>query len=132
MKRKISQGWREIGGKRCYFRSLWEANYARYLEWLKANDAIADWEHEPHTFWFDAIKRGVRSYKPDYKVTEKDGSHWWAEVKGYMDPRSNTKLKRMAKYHPKEDVRVIDKTWFSKNNAKMRSLIAGWETGQQR
>jgi hypothetical protein len=26
--------WREIGGIRKYYRSKWEANYARYLEWL--------------------------------------------------------------------------------------------------
>lgn len=55
------QGWREVGGKRCYFRSKWEANYARYLQWMKDQGKIAEWEHEPETFWFEAIKRGTWS-----------------------------------------------------------------------
>ena len=54
-------GWREIAGRRIYFRSRWEANYARYLQWLKDRGEIVDWEYEPETFWFEKIKRGVRS-----------------------------------------------------------------------
>lgn len=43
-------GWREVGGKRIYARSRWEANYARYLELLKTSGEIAEWEHEPERF----------------------------------------------------------------------------------
>src|SRR4030042_269614 len=43
-------GWREIGGKKKYYRSRWEANYARYLEFLKVNGEINGWEHKPKTF----------------------------------------------------------------------------------
>ena len=56
-------GWREIGGIKKYYRSRWEANYARYLEWLKQRGEISDWKHEPETFWFEPIKRG-RSQLP--------------------------------------------------------------------
>jgi hypothetical protein len=37
-------GWREIGGYRKFYRSKWEANYARYLEWLRARGEITAWD----------------------------------------------------------------------------------------
>src|SRR5687768_3513242 len=95
-----SASWRVIGGIRKYFRSRWEANYARYLEWLKTNGEIVSWTHEPKTFWFEKIKRGTRSYLPDFCVIEKNGKEVYYEVKGYMDSKSKTKIKRMAKYYP--------------------------------
>ena len=104
--------WITIEDKEYYFRSQWELKYAKHLAFLKKINDIQDWEHEPHTFWFLEIKRGVRSYLPDFKVTRKDGTHYWVEVKGFMDPKSVTKLKRMKKYYPNEEVKVIDKTWF--------------------
>lgn len=118
--------WIKCGGKRLFARSLWEANYARFLQFQKENGLIADWEHEPKTFWFETIKRGVRSYLPDFKVTMKNGSHEWHEVKGWMDERSKTKLKRMKKYHPLEIVRVLDGSWFSNANRTFAAVIPGW------
>lgn len=106
-------GWDEVGGQRCYFRSGWEWRYAKHLEMLRKSGVITSWEHEPKTFWFTDIKRGVRSYLPDFFVQYPDGSNEFHEVKGYMDSRSRTKLKRMAKYYPYVTVRVVDKKWFS-------------------
>lgn len=124
-------GWREIGGKRNYYRSRWEANYARYLEWLKQNGTIADWQHEPETFWFDAIKRGVRSYKPDFRVWEVNGQSNLHEVKGWMDARSKTTLKRMAKYYPAETVIVIREKQYKEIARKIGPMIEGWESGNR-
>ena len=120
--------WREIAGRRIYFRSRWEANYARYLQFLKEHAQIQDWEHEPETFWFLEIKRGVRSYLPDFKVFNKDGTHYFVEVKGYYDAKSLTKIKRFKKYYPKEKLYLVDTKWFTTNNAKLSGLILGWET----
>jgi len=120
-------GWREIGGKRNYYRSRWEANYARYLQWLKERKEIADWQHEPETFWFNAIKRGVCSYLPDFRVWEIGGSSRLHEVKGWMDQRSRTTLKRMAKYHPEEKIVLIDGRQYRSIRLKVMRLIAGWE-----
>lgn len=120
-------GWREIGGKRNFYRSRWEANYARYLEWLKSLGQIKDWQHEPETFWFEAIRRGTRSYLPDFRVWENDGSSALHEVKGWMDSRSRTTLQRMAKYHPEQKLILIDKTQYSSITKKASSLIPGWE-----
>jgi hypothetical protein len=110
-----TQGWREVGTKRIYLKSEWEAKYALHLEKLKQLKGIKEWEYEPKTFWFESIKRGVRSYKPDFLVTYLDGSHEWIEVKGYLDAKSQTKIKRFRKYYPNETLRVIDKMWFQKH-----------------
>lgn len=108
------RGWKEVGGKRIYFRSEWEKKFSMYLEFLKKNNQIREWEHEPQTFWFNDIKRGVRSYLPDFKITRTDGTHYWVEVKGYMDAKSKTKIKRFKKYYPKEEIELIQSNWFGK------------------
>lgn len=120
------------GGKRpdlgnTYFRSSWEANWARYLNWLKAHGKIAGWEFEPKTFEFVKIKRGSKFYTPDFLVTAVDGSQVWHEVKGYMDARSATKLKRMAKYFPQERVELIDKDRYRNIAQQVAQFIPTWE-----
>ena len=121
-------GWRIIGAQRIYARSRWEANYARYLEFLRLSGEIRSWRHEARTFWFRAIKRGTCSYLPDFRVKGKVGCVAYHEVKGWMDARSKTKLARMKKYHPKVLVIVIDAGWFRANGRKLRSILPGWET----
>lgn len=121
--------WRKIGGKRIYARSRWEANYARYLQFQKDHGIIVDWQHEPQTFWFEKIKRGVRSYTPDFLVTFKDCIEYH-EVKGWFDARSKTKIKRMATYHPGVTLRVFASDWFKSANRKIAPLIPGWETSK--
>ena len=107
------QDWHEVGGRRIYFRSSWELKYAKFLQFLKENNTILDWEHEPQTFWFEEIKRGVRSYMPDFKVLRHDGSHYWVEVKGYMDSKSKTKIKRFKRFYSQEELLVVDSLWFN-------------------
>lgn len=118
--------WAEIGGRKHYFRSKWERNYARWLQFQKEYLMIEEWEYEPKTFWFEQIKRGVRSYKPDFHVIQKTSNHW-IEVKGYKDSKSLTKIKRFQKYYPNEEIRIIDGEWFKKNNEKCRFIIKDWE-----
>ena len=127
--KKSSAAWATIGYHKIYYRSLWERNYARFLEWQKQCGFIEDWQHEPETFWFLEIKRGVRSYLPDFKVINNDQTHYWVEVKGFMDSKSVTKLKRFKKYYPQEKIIIISSKWFSDNNQKMRLIIPTWETG---
>lgn len=127
-----TRGKRGKGGKRAdlggvYFRSAWEANYARYLKWLVSQGAIKSWEFEPDEFWFDKIKRGTRSYKPDFKVIENDGQVVYYEVKGYMDDKSRTQLRRMAKYYPQVKVIVIDSKCYQDIRLQASRLIPNWE-----
>lgn len=120
-------GWREIGNKRKFYRSKWEANYARYLEWLKINKQIIDWQHECKTFWFEGIKRGCVSYLPDFLITNLDKSETYHEVKGWMDDRSKTKLKRMAKYYPEIQLIVIAAKEYKALTKEFASVIPEWE-----
>lgn len=124
--KKWQQGWATIADKHYFFRSLWEVNYARYLQWLKDNGQIVDWEFEVDTFWFDGIKRGVCSYLPDFKVFENDGKIVYHEVKGYFDSRSKTKIKRMAKYHPDIKIVLIDKSAYLAIARKAQGFVPDW------
>lgn len=127
---------RGAGGRRqdldnMFFRSRWEANYARYLNLLVKRGEVLSWEYEPKTFTFDAISRGTRAYTPDFRVVFDGGRVEWHEVKGWMDQKSRTRLARMAKYFPAEIVRVIDKAWFrSAAKSGLAALLVGWETNK--
>jgi hypothetical protein len=123
----IRRGWRTIGIQRIYFRSKSEANYAYYLEWLANQKTIMGWLHEPKTFWFEGIKRGCVSYLPDFQVLNYDGTSYWVEVKGWMDAKSKTKIRRFRKYFPQEKLVVIDETWFRANARKLKLIIPNWE-----
>lgn len=123
-------GRREIGGKNPFFRSRWEANYGRYLEWLKQRKEILEWEHEPVTFWFEGVRRGAVSYLPDFRVTYDNGQQEYHEVKGWMDARSKTKIKRMAKYWPDVKLIVIDRVGYRTLSKSMSSIIEHWEFGK--
>ena len=91
-----------------YFRSKWEANYALFLDFLKKRKDIIEWEYEKDIFWFEKIRRGIRSYTPDFKITDKDNLVHYEELKGWMNSVSKTKIRRMAKYYPKVKLIVID------------------------
>ena len=120
------------GGKRSdldgrYFRSMWEANYARYLKFLAAKSEILSWDYECKVFEFPGIKRGATEYRPDFLVVELDGSRSWHEVKGWMDPKSQTRIRRMAKYFPDEKLVLIDRSWFRRASEIIAGIVPGWE-----
>lgn len=104
----VQRGYYDINGTTMYFRSKWEANYALYLDFLTDHKEILKWEFEPDTFMFEAIKLGTRSYTPDFKVFNTDGRFEYHEIKGYMDSKSKTKLKRFAKYYPEHKLVLVD------------------------
>jgi len=109
-----------------YVRSSWEANYARYLNTLITSGEILSWEYEPERFVFEKIKRGCRSYLPDFKITDVDGSIRYVEVKGYLDQKGKTRIKRMKKYYPKIRLDVVDKDEYKKIQ-KLKLSIPNWE-----
>lgn len=113
-------------GKEYVMRSMWESNYASYLDWLISKKHILDWEYEPDTFWFLKIKRGVRSYKPDFKVFKTKKDVEYHEVKGYMDSRSRTKIKRMAKYYPDVKLIVIDEDSYKSIKSAVGRML-NWD-----
>src|SRR5659263_489952 len=72
-------GWiRKKSGRRAdlnntFFRSSWEANMARYYNYIGVK-----WQFEPKMFIFNTIRRGSVSYTPDFYLPEEDR---WVEVK---------------------------------------------------
>ena len=116
--KKYKSGTREALG--FFVRSRWEANYAFFLTWQKIK-----FEYEPAEFFFEKIKRGNRSYKPDFWLPDKKE---WHEVKGFMDDNSRVKLARMAKYYPEEKIVIIGKEFFQDIERKrICRLIPHWE-----
>lgn len=110
-----------------YVRSSWEANYARYLNFLVKNGVIKSWDYEPDTFEFIGIKRGTRFYTPDFKVRNKDGQIEYHEVKGWMTPKSRTALDRMSRYYPDVKIVLIAKKEYELLQRKIKPLIPLWE-----
>lgn len=126
-----TQTRRGTGGRRAdlgdmYFRSSWEANWARYLNWLRDRGEIVKWEFEVDTFEFP-VKRGSKFYTPDFKLTYGDASVVYHEVKGYMDQRSATKIRRMKTHHPKVNLRLIDKAVYTQVASQVAALLPHWE-----
>lgn len=120
---KFKQGWATVGGRRHYFRSGWEVDYACYLEILKKHKKIKEWNYECKTFWFESIKRGTRSYLPDFLITENDGSEYFVEVKGWENPKSKTKLKRLRKYYPDVKLLMVRRDQIEEIRQKFGSLL---------
>lgn len=127
VKKSWKASWREIDGKKIFLRSTWEANYARYLSLLQKNGLIASWEHEPRVFVFEGVETWARSYLPDFLVVHISGYIEYHEVKGWMDARSYTKLRRMQIFHPDIKVIVIDRHAYDAVAKKYSHLIEGWE-----
>lgn len=120
---KFKSGDYECSKGACFFRSEWEGNYALYLDFLVKNKQIKDWEYEADTFFFDKIKLGTRSYRTDFKLFNLDGSVEYHEVKGYMDSKSQTKLKRMKKYFPDVKIVLIEKKQYQEILKKLGGVI---------
>lgn len=104
-----------------FFRSAWEANIARYYNYIGIK-----WEYEPKTFIFDNVTRGSVSYTPDFYLPEEDK---WIEVKGWMDSKSKTKLKRFARQYPEEykKLELIQQKEYNEIKRKMSGFIKNWE-----
>lgn len=111
-----------------FFRSAWEANYARYLNRRLALGEIECWEYEPRSFPFP-VQRGNKSYTPDFFVVF-DFSHYeWHEVKGWMDKDSEIKLRRFAQHYAEEAavLVLIDRTAYQAIAKEYAEDIEGWE-----
>jgi len=110
-----------------FFRSSWEANVARYLNFLKAHGEVVAWEYEPKRFYFEGYKRGTTSYLPDFKVWKTKCAYEWWEVKGCRKQKGMTALKRMAKHYPDEKIVVIDERAYRDIKRQVGTLIPFWE-----
>lgn len=120
----IKRGWFDIGGKRLFLRSKWEANYALYLDFLKEQGHIKTWAYEPDVFIFHKIQFGTRSYRPDFRIENPDGTVEYHEVKGWFTKRSRTQLARMKHYYPEVKLRVIDRVIYGDLARKLSKILS--------
>lgn len=134
-KRKRSHGGKRADLDNQNYRSAMEANYARYLNWLLAQGELMAWEYEPRTFYFPDQKRGATSYTPDFLL------HWpdvtcdgqattreeWIETKGWLDAKSRGKLRKLAKYFPEIEIRLLRAADLAAIASKVAALCPGWE-----
>jgi hypothetical protein len=107
------------GGKRedlndQYFRSNWEANYARIL-----NEQKIPWQYEPETF---DLSNGT-SYTPDFKI----GENKFVELKGWYDNDSKQKIELFLKEYPQYELDLIGETEYYSLRNLFKSKIPNWE-----
>ena len=119
----VKRGYYDINGKTMFMRSKWEANYALYLDFLIKQGEISGWEYEVEAFIFEAIQFGTRSYRPDFKIVNGNGTIEYHEVKGRMTPKSKTQLKRMAKYYPEIKIVLITKREYNDIKNKLGRVV---------
>lgn len=107
------------GGKRVdlnnqYFRSNWEANYARIL-----NEQKISWEYEKYTF---DLSNGT-TYTPDFKI----GENKYVELKGWYDNDSRQKIELFLKEYPHLELDLIGETEYYSLRNVFKSKIPNWE-----
>ena len=96
-----------------YFRSTWEANFARIL-----NVKGIDWQYEPKRFKFSDC-----TYLPDFYLPK---FNTWIEVKGYM---SDLSLKKINLFKEISGVRlfILNTERYNKLKSKFSSTVPNWE-----
>ena len=115
-----------------WFRSSWERNYARYLNQLVKLRVVEWWDYEKEVFWFEGVKRGCVSYRPDFRVKYRNVERVeYVEIKGWVTAKDKTKWKRMKKYHPSINLVVIAQKEYREIANRWASSLLGWETGKR-
>ena len=97
-----------------YFRSSWEANYARLL-----NYQGVIWEYEKDTF---ELSSGG-SYTPDFKI----GSNEYVEIKGWLTDVAKEKLQLFKNEYPHIKLQLIQRDEYRKLYKEYSKEIPLWE-----
>lgn len=103
-----------------HFRSSWEANYARLLNYYQDRFIIKSWEFEPDVLDLNGI-----TYIPDFKVINVKGEVSYHEVKGWMDSESKKKIAAMKAINP--TLLVIDTEKYNIIEKVYSGVIPTWE-----
>lgn len=121
-------------GHRC--RSNLEANLERYLRFIGYQMWTGE-EVPPPGRWYRYEGRrwplpgGCGDYLADYEVwpglIDPRRPYEVLEAKGWLDARSKTKLRRMAKLHPESPVELITAQTLAGLVGRARSVIPYWE-----
>ena len=104
-----------------YFRSSWEANIARILNYLHI-----EWKYEYKRFHFLEETEEILSYQPDFYLPKYNK---WIEVKGWMDDKSKKRLELFKKYYFTEysNLILIDEEMYRSLSKQYSQIISEWE-----
>lgn len=100
-----------------YFRSTWEANYARILKYLNV-----EYQFEPDIIWLKRPNGTEISYRPDFKVGD-----LYIEIKGYWYGDAVEKMKMLKEQYPEIKVKVIDAKTYNRLVKFYKKKIQWWE-----
>lgn len=110
-----------IGGVRPdlnqYFRSRWEANVARILNYEELV-----WKYEHKSFLLIRSNGTKVTYRPDFNVE----GVWW-EVKGYMRPEDREKIELFKQQYCEESFILVDAIKYNQLKSRYKKLIPNWE-----
>lgn len=98
----------------CFFRSTWEANYARYLNFIGEK-----WAYESKTY---ELGEGI-SYTPDFIL--ENGTH--IEIKGWLTEKGLKKLNLFQNQYPFINFIFVGKKEYIEIKAQYQFIIANWE-----
>ena len=112
-----------------YFRSTWEANYARVLNYNQTT-----WTYEQHRFRLtDDSGDIIAVYTPDFFIDKH------IEIKGHADAaddwecdcrrcdRDRMKMLLFSEQYPEEEIEIIGKKEYRDIATKYASIIDNWE-----
>ncbi len=108
-------GTREDLGR--YFRSRWEANIARILEY----ESIS-YDYEAKVIVLLKGDNSELRYRPDFKLSNR-----WIEVKGWWNERSKLIKQLMAEQHPEIQIEYIGEKVYKELEDYYASRIPKWE-----
>jgi len=115
------------------FRSRWEANVARYFEALRTGRISTDfdvinWIYEPFRFRFP-VERGTIDICPDFALVLRGRPLTLVEVKGHLDKKSETQIRRLKKYYPDifENFLLFNGERYRAIEKSLAPIIPGWE-----
>lgn len=97
----------EIDGKMFHFRSKAEYDVAEYLHLLKQSGYIKDFAYEQTKFCFPSEAEPIKTWLLDFDILENDGSFYYIEVKGRVEPDTKSKLKLLNTYRPEVRVDMV-------------------------
>lgn len=99
-----------------FFRSTWEANFARILEYLDMS-----WEYEPQN---KRIRFDSCSYLPDFYLP---ALKLFVEVKGARFEKRSKKIAMLYEKDPNFPIKIIDKEVYKKLTKMYKNKIENWE-----
>lgn len=99
-----------------YFRSMWEANFARILNLMGRQ-----WTYEPQTFQLE----DTLSYTPDFL-----SDSIFYEIKGQMNERSQRQLVLMKERYPNVIVELVDGAKYDQLRVQYKHLLRPYWEGK--